>query len=68
MATPIQSQSTQPSTPNPTLQPIQIQLPAEMFRAPAPTSNVPGDITPTLMLIAFTILLKVTIDYLKPIK
>jgi hypothetical protein len=63
---PVSTQSTQPSIPNPAPQTIQIQLPAEMLRPPAPAPTMPGDITPALMLIAFAIVVKVTMDYLKP--
>ncbi len=67
-STPAQPQSTQLPTPVPTPQTIQIQLPVEMFHSPAPTPTVPGDITSSLMLIAFAIVVKVTMEYLKPEK
>ena len=67
-STPSQPQLTQIPTPVPAPQTIQIQLPAEMLRPPAPAPAVPGDITPSLMLIASAILVKVTMDCLKPEK
>lgn len=68
MATPTQSQLPLLPTPAPTPQTIQIQLPAEVFRPPAHTSSVPDDISTSLMLITFAIVVKVTVDYLKPTK
>lgn len=64
--TPTQTQSAQLPVPMATPPTIQIQIPPEMIRPPAPTPTVPGDITPSLMLIAFAIVIKVTMDYLKP--
>ncbi|MBW4523344.1 MAG: hypothetical protein KME16_27210 [Scytolyngbya sp. HA4215-MV1] len=61
-----QLQTTQLPTPNPAPQTIQIQLPAELFHPPAPASSLPSDISPSLMLIAFAIVVKVTMDSLKP--
>lgn len=59
--------STKDSVPAPSPQTIQIQLPAEVLRLPAtPSSSI--DVSTSLMLIAFTIIVKVTIDYLKPAK
>jgi len=65
-STPTQSPSTQQPTTAATPATIQIQLPPELIRSPAPTPGIPGDISSSLMLIAFAIVVKVTLDNLKP--
>ncbi|MGI0488581.1 hypothetical protein ACN4EK_24490 [Pantanalinema rosaneae CENA516] len=60
--------STTVPVPTPSPQTIQIQLPAEVFRLPVLSSNSAIDVSTSLMLVAFAIVVKVTIDYLKPAK